>query len=82
MFDAFPQALNVWDDYVSHTGSSPGGDCVLTTATGSVDALCCTANLGTVNAISLSVSIDNFVLYFTDGPPWVLTPYQGFPEVL
>ena len=25
MFDALPQALNVWDDHVSHTGSSPGG---------------------------------------------------------
>ena len=24
--DAFPQALNIWDNYVSHTGSSPGGD--------------------------------------------------------
>ena len=23
--DAFPQALNVWDYYVPHTGSSPGG---------------------------------------------------------
>ena len=24
-FDAFPQALNIWDYYVSHTGFSPGG---------------------------------------------------------
>ena len=25
VFDAFPQAMNIWDDHVSHTGSSPGG---------------------------------------------------------
>ena len=28
MLDAFPQALHVWDDYVSHTGSSLGGQSV------------------------------------------------------
>ena len=82
VFDAFPQALNVWDDYVSHTGSSPGGGCDLTTAAGSAVALCCTTNLGAVVTISLSVAIDNSVLYFIDSPPRVLTPYQSFPEVL
>ena len=25
VFDAFPQALNIWDYYMSYTGSSPGG---------------------------------------------------------
>ena len=25
VFDAFSQALNTWDDYVSHIGSSPWG---------------------------------------------------------
>ena len=61
--------------------SSPG--CYdLTTAAGSADALCCTANLGTVVTSNLLVTIDNFVLYFINSPPWVLTPYQGFPKVL
>ena len=74
--------MNIWDDYVSHTGSSPGEGCDLTTATGSADALCCITSLSTVVTISLLVAIDNFVLYFIDSPPSILTPCQSFPEVL
>ena len=38
-FDAFLQALNVWDYYVSHTGSSPGGGGCLTVTTGGTGIL-------------------------------------------
>ena len=65
-----------------HAGSSPGGGCGLTTATGSAVALCCITNLGTVITITLSIAIDNFVLYFIDSSPRVHTPYQSFPEIL
>ena len=34
VFGALPQALNVWDDHVSHTGSSPWGVCLLVVVTG------------------------------------------------
>ena len=82
VFDAFPQVLNVWDDYVSHPRSSHGGGCGLTTPAGSVVALCCITNLGSVITIFLSIAIDNFGLYFIESLPRVLTPYQSFPEVL
>ena len=38
-FDAFPQALNIWDCYVSHTGSSPGEGGCLTVTTGGTGVL-------------------------------------------
>ena len=60
----------------------PLGACDLTTTAGSAGALCCSSNLGAIITISLSVAIDNFVLYFMDSPPRVLTPYKSFPEVL
>ena len=38
-FDAFPQALNIWDYYVSHTGSSSGGGGCLTVTAGDTGVL-------------------------------------------
>ena len=40
VFDAFPQALNIWNYYMSYTGSSPWGGLVVTTTTGNAGALC------------------------------------------
>ena len=38
-FDAFSQALIVWDYYMSHTGSSPGGGGCLTITAGGTGVL-------------------------------------------
>ena len=40
-FDAYPQALNISDYYVAHTGSSPGGDGCLTVTTGDTHVIDC-----------------------------------------
>ena len=58
VFNAFPQALNIWDDHVSHTGSSTGGGGLIA-VTGGAGALCC---------VFLLVAIYNFALYFINGP--------------
>ena len=81
VFNAFPQALNIWDDHVSHTGSSNGGGGGLAAVTGGTGALCCVTNMSTVVTSSLLVAIYNFVLYFINGPLRGLTPYQSFLEM-
>ena len=39
VLDTFPQTLNIWDDYVFYTGSSPKGSSCLVVTTGSVGVL-------------------------------------------
>ena len=78
--DAFPQALNIWNDHVSFGGSFPGGIGYLAVVTGPIGALCCVTNM--VITIFLPVAIYCFILNFISGPPGVLTPSQCFPEVL
>ena len=63
VLDAFPQALNIWDDYVSHTGSSPKGSSCLVVTVGSIGVLQCVSNM--VVTIIPPVAIYYFVLYFT-----------------
>ena len=72
------QALNVWDDYVSYAGSSPS----LLLSPELFACVVLLTNLGVVVTISLSVVVCKFILYFVNGPPWVLAPYQSLPEVL
>ena len=77
-----PQALNVWDDYVSYIESSLGGG--LSSLLSPELLFACVVfvtNLGVVT-ISLLVVVCTFILYFVDGPPWVRTLYQSLPEVL
>ena len=45
VLDAFPQVLNIWDDYVPHTGSSPKGSSCLVVTTGSIGVLQCVTNM-------------------------------------
>ena len=53
IFDALPQALNVWDDHMSHTGSSPGGVCLLILVAGGAGFLCCGTNMVIVISTTL-----------------------------
>ena len=39
VLDASPKALNIWDGYVSHTGSSPEGSSCLVVTTGPIGVL-------------------------------------------
>ena len=73
MFDALPQALNVWDDHVTHTESFPWEVSLLAIVTGGAGSLCCGTNMVIVASTTLLVTIYYFVLYFINGPPWVFT---------
>ena len=80
VFDTFLQALNIWDNYVSHTRSSlGGGGCLMVTA-GGIGVLGCATNMGVTTL--LPVAIYHFIWYFVYGPPGILAPYQSFLEML
>ena len=59
--DTFPQALYIWDDNVSHTGSSPWSSSCLAVVTESIAVLHWVTNMSVVNL--LPVTIYYFVLY-------------------
>ena len=80
VLDAFPQVLNLWDNYVSHTGSSPRGGGWLFVTAGGTGVLRCVTNM--VCTIILPVAIYYIVLYFVYDPPRIPAPYQSFPEML
>ena len=79
-FDAFPQALYILGNYVSHTGSSPGGGGCLVVTAGGTGVLRCVTNM--VCTIFLPVAIYYFILYVVYGPPRILALYQSFLEML
>ena len=75
----FPQALNIWDNYVSHTESHGGGGCLAFTAE-CTGVLWHVTNMGVTTL--LLVAIYYFILYFVYDPSGILAPYQSFPEML
>ena len=64
--DTFPQALYLWNDNMSHTGSSPRGDNCLAVVPASIAVLHCIANVGVTTI--LPVAIYYSVLYLIYGP--------------